>query len=73
MSLVSESSSGGVVSFARNLVQFYRDRDVPLLAGSVAYSAFLSLVPLVLCWWFSRRSSAGRRSDRPCCRWRGST
>lgn len=32
----------------RDVVSLYRDRDIPFLAGSVAYAAFVSLLPLVL-------------------------
>ena len=37
-----------VATVARSVVALYRERDIPFLAGSVAYSAFVSLIPLLL-------------------------
>jgi membrane protein len=37
-----------LVTLVRSIVSVYRDRDIPFLAGSVAFSAFLSLLPIVL-------------------------
>lgn len=48
MSLVSPGRVERVATFARGVVRLYRERDVPFMAGSVAYSAFVSLIPLVL-------------------------
>ena len=37
-----------VATVVRSVVALYRERDIPFLAGSVAYSAFVSLIPLLL-------------------------
>ena len=37
-----------VATVVRSVVALYRERDIPFPAGSVAYSAFVSLIPLVL-------------------------
>ena len=37
-----------LVTLVRSIVSVYPDRDIPFLAGSVAFSAFLSLLPIVL-------------------------
>lgn len=37
-----------VFTVVRSIVSLYRDRDIPFLAGSVAYAAFVSVIPLVL-------------------------
>jgi len=48
MSLATRRPVGRAVSFLRSLLSVYRSRDVPFMAGSVAYAAFVSLVPLLL-------------------------
>lgn len=48
MSLVSDRPVGRVATVLRSILRLYRDRDIPFLAGSVAYSAFVSVIPLVL-------------------------
>jgi len=39
---------GHATTVARRIVAVYRERDVPFMAGSLAYSAFVSLLPLLL-------------------------
>ncbi|WP_123538557.1 YihY/virulence factor BrkB family protein [Halosimplex salinum] len=48
MSLAARRPVGRAVTFTRSLVSVYRDRDVGFMAGSVAFSAFVSLIPLVV-------------------------
>ena len=48
MSFVSNRPVSRTASIVRSIVYLYRDRDIPFLAGSVAYAAFVSLIPLVL-------------------------
>jgi membrane protein len=48
MSLANRQPIGRAVTFARSLISVYRKRDVPFMAGSIAYAAFVSLVPLLL-------------------------
>jgi len=48
MSLAARRPVNRAVTFVRSLVSVYRTRDVPFMAGSVAYAAFVSLVPLLL-------------------------
>jgi len=48
VSLVSGRPVSRTVTVVRSIVDLYRDRDIPFLAGSVAYAAFVSLIPLVL-------------------------
>lgn len=42
------SRLGRATGFVRDVFALYRERDIPFLAGSVAYSAFVSLIPLAL-------------------------
>ncbi|WP_415383499.1 YihY/virulence factor BrkB family protein [Halosimplex sp. TS25] len=46
MSLATRRPVSRAASFTRGLVSVYRQRDVPFMAGSVAYAAFVSLIPL---------------------------
>lgn len=46
MSLATRRPVSRAASFTRGLVSVYRKRDVPFMAGSVAYAAFVSLIPL---------------------------
>lgn len=48
MSLTTTRPVSRAVSFTRQLVSLYRDRDVSFMAGSLAYAAFVSLLPLIL-------------------------
>jgi membrane protein len=48
MSLATGRPVGRAVTFLRSLLSVYRTRDVPFMAGSIAYAAFVSLVPLLL-------------------------
>ncbi|WP_436930862.1 YihY/virulence factor BrkB family protein [Halosimplex halobium] len=48
MSLATRRPVSRAVTFLRSLVSVYRKRDVPFMAGSIAYAAFVSLVPLLL-------------------------
>lgn len=48
MSFAANTRVRRAVSFARAIVRLYRDRDVPFMAGSIAYAAFISLLPAVL-------------------------
>ena len=48
MSLATTRPVSRAVSFTRQLVSLYRDRDVSFMAGSLAYAAFVSLLPLIL-------------------------
>ncbi|MFC7143083.1 YihY/virulence factor BrkB family protein [Halosimplex aquaticum] len=47
MSLATRRPVSRAASFTRGLVSVYRKRDVPFMAGSIAYAAFVSLIPLV--------------------------
>lgn len=48
MSLASNSRVTRAVSFGRALFELYRDRDIPFMAGSIAYAAFVSLIPAIV-------------------------
>lgn len=48
MSVVRFPRIGGVTAIARDVLSEARERNVPFMAGSVAYSAFVSLLPLLL-------------------------
>jgi membrane protein len=48
MSLANGRPVSRAVTFLRSLLSVYRTRDVPFMAGSIAYAAFVSLVPLLL-------------------------
>lgn len=48
MSSFGRRGVGEAASFARAAATLYRESEVPFMAGSVAYSAFVSLLPLVL-------------------------
>ncbi|WP_436912278.1 YihY/virulence factor BrkB family protein [Halosimplex marinum] len=48
MSLATRRPVSRALTFVRSLVSVYRTRDVPFMAGSIAYAAFVSLVPLLL-------------------------
>jgi len=48
VSLANNRPISRAVSFTRQAVSLYRDRDIPFMAGSIAYAAFVSLIPLIL-------------------------
>lgn len=48
LSAPSWSPVGRTVSFLRGVVRTFREAHVPFVAGSIAYSAFVSLVPLLV-------------------------
>ena len=48
MSLADRRSVGRALSFVRAVVRLYRERNIPFMAGSIAYAAFISLIPTVL-------------------------
>jgi membrane protein len=48
VSFVSDQPVDRTVTLVRDVVTVYRDRDISFLAGSIAYAAFVSLIPLVL-------------------------
>ena len=48
MSLANTRPVNRAVSFTRQMVSLYRDRDISFMAGSIAYAAFVSLIPLIL-------------------------
>lgn len=47
-----DTSLRGGIPFARAVVDGLQDRNVPFMAASIAYSAFLSLVPLIVLLFF---------------------
>jgi membrane protein len=48
MRLTVRRRAGATVSFVRAVVREVRTKNVPFMAGSIAYSAFVSLLPLLL-------------------------
>jgi len=48
VSLANTRPVNRAVSFTRQMVSLYRDRDISFMAGSIAYAAFVSLLPLIL-------------------------
>jgi membrane protein len=48
VSLATTRPVSRAVSFTRQLVSLYRDRNISFMAGSLAYAAFVSLLPLIL-------------------------
>ena len=48
MSVTVRRRAGATVSFLRAVVHEVRTKNVPFMAGSIAYSAFVSLLPLVV-------------------------
>lgn len=48
MSLALRRRADTIVSIVGMIIQEFRNRDVPFMAGSIAYYAFLSLFPLLL-------------------------
>ena len=48
MSLALRRRADSVVSIVGTIIREFRNRDIPFMAGSIAYYAFLSLFPLLL-------------------------
>lgn len=48
MSLALRRRADSFVSLVGTIIREFRDRDIPFMAGSIAYYAFLSLFPLLL-------------------------
>ncbi len=48
MSLALRRRADSVVSIVGAIIREFRNRDIPFMAGSIAYYAFLSLLPLLL-------------------------
>ncbi|WP_255196195.1 YihY/virulence factor BrkB family protein [Halorarius litoreus] len=61
MSFRYSRSAGNAVQIVRNIVRELREKDAPFMAGSIAYSAFVSLLPLILLLVIAASALGGER------------
>ncbi|WP_435074415.1 YihY/virulence factor BrkB family protein [Halorubrum sp. HHNYT27] len=61
MSFRYSRSAGNAVQVVRNIVRELREKDAPFMAGSIAYAAFVSLLPLIILLVIAASALGGER------------